>query len=144
MTAIIGTVEEAHKEWWRLAGEKDKLDDAMRRAKRDGDAVLLLELRDREKVLAAHMLRTEAARLQCEVRELEAERARFVTVRDEQTEKLGDLAAEVEEAAEKLEATQQAYHLAEFERQTTLDRLRLLGSEIEEKKRELVSMVEGM
>jgi hypothetical protein len=141
---MIETVEAAQKEWWRLAGEKKRLDDAMRRAKRDGDAVLLLELRDREKVLTAHLLRTEATQLQCEVREREAERARLVKVRDEQTDKLGDLAAEVEEAVEKLEATQQAYHLAEWERSNTETRIRLLGSEIEEKKRELVSMVEGM
>jgi hypothetical protein len=141
---MIGTVEEAHKEWWRLAGEKDRLADAIRRAKRDGDAVLLLELRDREKVLAAHLLRTEAARLQCEVREREAERAQLVTVRDEQTEKLSELSADVADAVERLEATQQAYQLAEFERGLTLDRLRLLTSEIEQKRRELVSMVEGM
>src|SRR5687768_13047966 len=96
MSAVVETLTDAARECVTLAGQRERLQGEIDRARRAGDAVLLLELRERERVLGAHLLRAEAVRLQCEVREREQERERLLSLRDEQAAKVEKLSATIQ------------------------------------------------
>jgi hypothetical protein len=145
MSAVaIKTLPDAARECATLTGQRERLQADIGRAKRAADAVLLLELRERERILDAHLLRAEAERLSLEIREQEQERERLLTVRDEQATKLEKVSATIQKFADEMRELEEMHAAASFEHTSTESRLHLLAHEAHAKRRELAALVERM
>lgn len=136
--------ELANREWWRLAGLKEQLTEAIQRARRDADVSRLFELQEQLRDVEKRMIQARAGILGEQIKEAEAEAARFQEQEEEQAEQLSTVnlkLAELRDAAEKLEGD---FGELNFSRELTRNRLLLIRRQIESSRGELRQLVEAL
>jgi chromosome segregation ATPase len=136
--------ELANREWWQLAGEKERLDESIQRARRDHDIPRIFELQEQVRDVDKRMIQARAGILGEQIKEAEAEAARLQEQESEQAEQLSTVnfkLAELRDAAEQLEGE---FGELNFARELTRNRVLLIRREAETYKTELRELIEAL
>lgn len=136
--------ELANRNWWKLAGDKERLDDALQRAKRDHDIPKIFELQEQLRDVNKAMIQARAAVLGEQITEAEAEAVRLQEQESEQAEQLSTLNLKLAELRDVTERLEGDFAELTFSRATTQNRLLLVRREVETRRGELRALVEGI
>jgi chromosome segregation ATPase len=146
MSATIETTEgtRAGREWWELAGQKERLDESIQRARRDADVPRLFELQEQARDLEKRIVQARAASLAEAIKEGEAEAARLQELEAEQLEEMAAINAKLTELRDAAEQLEGSFNELNFAREATQNRLLLVRREVETRRGELRALVEGV
>lgn len=134
----------AGAEWWALEVERERLEESIRRARRDSDVGRLFELQETARDLDRRMIQARAASLAEQIKAGEAEAARLEVVQAEQLEDMAALNLEITALRDAMEKLEGDFSELNFARETTHNRLLLVRREVETRRAELRALVEGV
>jgi chromosome segregation ATPase len=144
MSATIATLADAEQEQAIASGELERLQANIERARRAGDAVLVLELREREKLIRAHVARAEAVKLTLQLESFSEQRARLNSELEAKQEKQIALSAKIQEMADEIAELQAEHFLINFERESAQSELLQLTQRERETRGQLAALTESM